>query len=152
MTLKPENDGVDHINISFIAKSMLGKKLNDFSNVPTWDENGVQYRSAYSYLCYLKTGMVDKRFAMLSSKEAHSLFLSLKRAEGTSEVWVPKLLDRYWKVLRTRIERNDKLRDMFYANELPIVSYIVSDTGVVIHRKIDNGVVNRYNKLLQIKI
>ena len=148
MTLKPENDGVDHINISFIAKSLLGKKLNDFSNVPTWDENGIQYRSAYSYLCYLKTGQVDDRFISLSSKEAHSLFMMLKRTEGGSGIWVPNLLDRYWKVLRTRIERNDKLREMFYSNTLPIVSYIVNSNNDVVVRKIDNGVVTRYNKLL----
>lgn len=145
------NDGIDHINISFIARSKLGKMLNDFSNVVTWDENGLLYKSAYSYLCYLKTGKCDERFANLTAKDAHTLFLLLKRGSGRADIWVPDLLGNYWKVLRTRIERNPKLRDQFYSNELPIVSYIVSKEGELIHRKIDNGIVSRYNKLIQSK-
>lgn len=147
MNLNPDNDGVDHINISFAAKTKLGKMLNDFSNIPTVDVDGRVWKSAYSYLCYLKTGRVEERFSEMSAKEAHVLYKMLISNGRGSDTWVPNLLDEYWRVLRNRIERNDVLRTEFYANRLPYTSYILDNNGLPIHRKIDNGVVARYNKI-----
>lgn len=145
MKIDPNKDGIDHINISFAAKTKLGKMLNDFSNIPTVDVYGREWKSAYSYLCYLKTGLKDERFREMTAKEASVLYMVLVR-NGQS-VWVPDLLDNYWRVLRNRIERNPELREEFYANSLPYKSYTLDSNGLPMNRKIDNGVVARYNRI-----
>lgn len=136
-------DGITHINVSYLAKTRLGKLLNDSSDLTYKhvDEEGkVHEYTAYGYLATLLTGCKDHR---LAGADADTI-----RQHMTNHPirWTRAATIFYREALKQRVsyENSPLVWKLLRANTLPIVSYTVRG-GKIVMRKNDRILVNFYN-------
>lgn len=123
--LKPENDGVDHINIYSKGKTTLGRFLTNFAYSPIDTEDG-KFNSIEGYWYFLGCG--DESLRKLSG------FLAKKvgRDNGSpdwqdTEVFKRKILD----AIDNKLQRNSQMKDLLIDCKLPLVHYYVYGNKVV---------------------
>ena len=149
-TLNPENDGVTHINISYMAKTELGKLLNDSSDLmisitPHFLNGEVNKDkkeftfTAYGYLAFVLTGSKDYHLAGASTEDIreHLSYSPIRWDRGATAA----LRSAY----KRRVERQD-VWDLLSSNMLPIVSYTMRD-GKAVMRKNDRIALEIYNMI-----
>lgn len=141
--ISPELDGVTHINVSYLAKTPLGKLLNDSSPLtyPYVDDAGTVHEfTAYGYLAFLLTGKKDYHLA-----GAEQSVIRKHMSESTIR-WTREVTVSYREALKYRVSyaHGFYVYAMMYNNKLPFVSYTLRD-GRVVMRKNDRVLVNFYN-------
>lgn len=136
-------DGVTHINVSYLAKTQLGKMLNDSSDLiyrHTGPDGAIHEFTAYGYLAFLLTGMKDYNLAA-----ADADVIRKHMTENPIE-WTREVTILYREALKERVsyENNPEVCLLLRDNTLPIVSYTIRG-GKVVMRKNDRILVNLYN-------
>ena len=56
---KPENDGIDHINVFSKSRSKLGRMLSNFAHTP-FTLDGVKFESVESWWYWMKMNNINK--------------------------------------------------------------------------------------------
>ena len=149
-TLNPENDGVTHINISYLARTELGKLLNDSSDLmityTPWTIDGIKNKekktyefTSYGFMAFVLTGSKDYHLAGASTEyiREHLSYSPIRWDGGATTA-----LRRAYKM---RVERQD-VWDLLSSNMLPIVSYTMID-GKAVMRKNDQIALEIYNMI-----
>lgn len=70
VTLDPEKEGLDYINVYSKAKTQLGKRLSHLTVYPTEHPRFGRFDTMEGFWYYLATGMVYERFRTMSGFEA----------------------------------------------------------------------------------
>lgn len=142
-----ELDGVTHINVSYLAKTHLGKLLNDSSSLlyehvdTSFLKAGVKHKfTAYGYLAFLLTGQKDYMLAHMDADEIR------EHMTNATIKWTRDVTILYREALKARVafENNPEACMLLRENTLPIVSYTVRE-GKVVMRKNDRILVNLYD-------
>lgn len=149
LKLNPHEDGVTHINVSYLAKTELGKLLNDSSELTiphTPYENNpdqmVYHFTAYGYLTFLLTGSKDYWLAGAPIEDIR------EHLRNSDVRWDRATTRRYESALKKRIEQRKDVWTLLSENRLPIVSYtVVGKNDTIVIRKNDRVLVRVYNKI-----
>lgn len=129
---KPENDGVDHINVYSKSRSKLGRMLSNFAHTPfTLEEN--RFESIESWWYWSKMNNINKsvlfpifneeqlyEIKTLIGKEAKDYFRLLYK--GDSHEFNPESFELRIAYLR-KLEEHPEIKKMLMDNDLPIAHY-----------------------------
>lgn len=119
---KPQNDGVDHINVYSKGKTELGRALSNFAATP-FHLDGVRFVSVESYWYYMiLRNYPDKQ------KEVATLVGWKAKSYGRESVAFPaepptkqQLLNAYM----AKVQENRWIEPLLLANKLPFAHYYV---------------------------
>lgn len=114
---KPENDGVDHINIYSQGKTELGKWLTNFAYSPIDILEHGKFNSIEGYWYWL--GTKDERLRRLSGWEAKRLGKTLEAKE------VDGFEDLIRKAIDIKLKSSPQKMKEFAASNLPFDHYYV---------------------------
>lgn len=113
----PATDGVDHINMYSKAKTKLGKKLTNMSNLPVYIDGAGQFLSMEGYWYWLSTGCRYNELMDMSGFEA-KIF-----GRDKTRVVDPDFKDKIRYALWQRFEQNPTIKSMFVDSTLPFKHY-----------------------------
>lgn len=149
-SLHPNDDGVTHINISYLARTELGKLLNDSSDLmisyTPWSIDGVRNKekktyefTSYGFMAFVITGSKDYHLAGAPVEDIreHLSYSPIRWDRGATNI----LRSAY----KRRVERED-VWELLKANKLPIVSYNMR-LGKAVMRKNDRIALEVYNMI-----
>lgn len=115
--LRPEDDGVTHINIYSKAKTELGKWLSNFAYSPVTLREG-HFKSLEGYWYFLLTR--DDRFRDLVGYKAKQLGKTLVKVEVIDEEAVKTAME-------VKLRSNPEMLELFKQSTLPFTHYYVFD-------------------------
>lgn len=127
MKLKPENDGIDHINVYSKGKTELGKFLTNFAHTPVTTEDG-HFESIEGYWYWLSCNDDDLR--LLHGWKAKELGRKLEALDWCDD-------DEFKRKILAAIEWKIRwaLDSSFYfpykESTLPFVHYYVYDNKII---------------------
>lgn len=127
MNFKPENDGVDHINVYSKAKTELGKMLSNFAYSPFFCEDG-KFNSMEGYwywlLCHNVPQEKRDKLKTLSGYAAKKYGRDLKSKDWPADekkLFRRKIQDAFDK----KLECNPEIAAALIESDLPLVHYYV---------------------------
>ena len=129
---KPENDGIDHINVFSKSRSKLGRMLSNFAHTP-FTLDGVKFESVESWWYWMKMNNINKsvlfpafsdeqldNIKSLIGKEAKTYFRELYKDDSSSFSPEPAQLKRAY---LQKIEEHPEVKKALLENTLPIDHY-----------------------------
>jgi predicted NAD-dependent protein-ADP-ribosyltransferase YbiA (DUF1768 family) len=132
MEFKPENDGIDHINVFSKSRSKLGRMLSNFAHTP-FTLDGNKFESVESWWYWTKMNNINKSvlfpifsdeqldtIRFLIGKDAKSYFRELHKADSSSFSPEPFELKRTY---LQKLEENPDVKKELMENKLPIDHY-----------------------------
>ncbi len=122
MNFKPENDGIDHINIYSKGKTELGRLMSNFAFTPFELPLEGRFASVEAYWYWLQTK--DDRLRGLSgflAKSAGKKLLTLVDDETFIEGFNKKIKN----AICAKINYNPEIGKMLVKSELPFTHYYV---------------------------
>ncbi len=132
---KPENDGVDHINVCSHGKTPLGQLATNFAHVPFRHPVHGFFASMEAYWYWVKTGMKHETLRRLYGATAKTAGIQFPIVMMPQEEFVNLMCDG----LRCKVMQNAKLLKALKESTLPLRHYFVLNTG-------GNTVVNEPNR------
>lgn len=118
MSYGADTDGVDHINVNSIGKTLLGMMLYNGSFSPIVIPEFGTFTSIHGFWAWLITGRRYDIFKYLYGEEAFA------RIKGLPIVQDPELRDLITRAIQLKIQQNLTLNHLFRQNAyLPYVSY-----------------------------
>ena len=146
----PESDGVDHINISYLARTQLGRQLNDSVECPIEWTTGtgkvLVFKTAFNGLAWLLLGSCNDDIVDVPVDE-------VRRRLSTSKVrWNRYVIEQWRQMLISKISNWPALKTGFSDNTLPYASYVRNrdDTGWTARRSdaVTVKVLNQYREAI----
>lgn len=117
--MRPEEDGITHINVGSQAKTELGKMLsNPYRSKFTLKEDG-EFYSIEAYWYYLLTGSKYEELRTMSDFNAKQYAANLPKRS------VKLFAQRVSDAIDAKIDQNFKLRCLLRNNELILEQYVV---------------------------
>jgi len=129
---KPENDGIDHINVFSKSRSKLGRMLSNFAHTP-FTLDGNKFESVESWWYWTKMNNINKtvlfpifsdeqlgEIRSLIGKEAKLYFRELYKDDSSSFNAEPFELKRTY---LQKLEENPDVKKELMENKLPIDHY-----------------------------
>lgn len=123
MKYKPENDGVDHINVYSKGQTELGRLLSNFADTPFELEGKGKFRTVEGFWYWTMTGLEALR--TLSEWECKELGRNARN--NRTHPTQTELLEAYMAKLKAHPQLKQILRD----NKLPLVHYYVYNDRVI---------------------
>jgi predicted NAD-dependent protein-ADP-ribosyltransferase YbiA (DUF1768 family) len=127
MNIKPEEDGITHINCYSKGKTELGRFLSNFAYSPFECSDG-KFNSIEGYWYWLGSNHSNKDILRtLSGWQAKEVGRSLR-----AEDW-PKLSDfqdKIFDAVRAKFNANIPMRKLLVASTLPLIHYYLYGTKV----------------------
>lgn len=115
----PSTDSIDHINVYSKGKTLLGRMLTNPSDVGFKHPLFGHFRTAEGLHFFLKTGMVDREYSVLSGFEA--------RKKGKADHKRYQHNPRFDELMRMgwicKIAQNPELYTLVHHNKLPLTHY-----------------------------
>ena len=126
--LKPENDGVNHINVYSQGKTELGRLLSNFAHTPIMTEDG-SFLSLEGYWYWLSTSHPSKeKLRNVFGHEAKELGDFLSKGYQTRH---PRFKEKILADLRVKITTNERLKELLLENKLPLAHYYAYGNQIV---------------------
>lgn len=113
----PATDGKDHLNVFTKAKTALGKKLSNMSNLPVYIEGAGQFLSLEGYWYWLSTGKIYPELLDMNGYEAKQF------GKYKERVKVDGFEDLIRVALWKRFEQNPTTKEAFTKSTLPLTHY-----------------------------
>lgn len=117
--LNPAQDGVTHLNIYSKARTRLGYKLTNPSEVPLEHPTYGPFRTAEGLWFFLKTGKNDDRFRVYTG------FESMRLGKEKETVWNNDFHLEFKQGLIAKVEQDPELKALLtsFLPELPFAHY-----------------------------
>ncbi|MBB5409286.1 hypothetical protein HDG34_003227 [Paraburkholderia sp. HC6.4b] len=115
--MKPEDDGITHINISTSGQTALGRKLAHYSVTPFIHPVYGPFRSMEGFWYYIKCERPDDEFRNLCGSRAKA------HAKTKRMVWREHFSQIINEANFYRIVQNDDIREAMIASTLPFGYY-----------------------------
>lgn len=125
-----ETDGIDHYNIWFRGKTVLGRMLSHFYNTPFEHPHYGPFASMEGFWHYIKTKPSKNKDEIRTLKEFEAKEFG-KKLEGT---FCPNFRDKINVGNYYRIEQNPELKKLLIESELPLDHYFLFGPGNVLIR------------------
>ena len=146
----PESDGIDHINISYLARTQLGRQLNDSVECPIEWTTGtgkvLVFRTAFNGLAWLLLGSCNDDIVDIPVDEVR------KRLAVSKVRWNRYVIEQWKQMVLYKINHSLSLKELFSDNTLPYASYVRNrnDTGWVARRSdaVTVKILNQYRESL----
>lgn len=122
---KPENDGVDHINVCTHGKTALGIAATNFAHLPLRHPQHGFFASMEAYWYWVKTGMKHNELRRLYGATAKTAGIRLPIVTIKEEEFVNLMCDG----LRCKVMQNAKLLEALKKSTLPLRHYFVHQTA-----------------------
>lgn len=122
MDYKPENDGIDHINVYSKGKTELGRFLSNFSYYITKTEDGI-FNSVEGYWYWLGSDHKDRDIL----KGLYGFAAKKKGRELRAKDWQysEEFKSKILKAIESKITHYPRFKQMFVENNLPLAHYYV---------------------------
>lgn len=117
----PKQDGVTHINCWSKGKTTIGQLLSNFSQSPFKHPEFGYFASVEGFWYWLASGRQHENLRRLYGASAKSVGMQLETIPMNDEEFRERVLE----AIRSKIEQNTGLREMFLATELPFFHYYV---------------------------
>lgn len=128
MDIKPENDGIDHINVYSKGKTELGRFLSNFAHASINTEDGY-FQSIEGYWYWLGTDNPKREgLRILYGYPAKKLGREL-RAKDWQET--QEFKNKILKAIRIKITKNPEMRDLLINNTFPLTHYYVYEDKIM---------------------
>lgn len=125
--MKPDLDGITHINIYSKGKTELGKLLSNFSYSPIKTEDG-WFASVEGYWYWLLSDHNDKEcLRELWGFNAKAKGRELRSSNNSNEDWFKNKIK---KAIEIKINNDKNLQDLLIRNNLPFDHYYVYETKI----------------------
>lgn len=125
MKIKPENDGIDHINVYSKGNTELGRFLTNFAHSPFECEDG-HFESVEGYWYWLSTKDDDLR--LLHGWKAKELGRKLEGQDWCEE---SEFKRKILASIKQKIDTYPEMKERFKNSNLPFVHYYVYNEKIV---------------------
>lgn len=127
MTINPDQDGYDHINVYSKGRTVIGVALSNFTRAPFTCSDG-RFASVEGYWYWLSVPKDEPKRDLLKSAygfQAKKLGRDLRGDDWTStDEFKAKILE----ALDAKIEQNPQLKEVFMESTLPFKHYYVFES------------------------
>jgi len=124
--MNPKYDGIDHINVYSKGKTQLGRWLTNFAHTPFYHIYHGQFQSVEGYWYWLSTN--DDKLRELHGWQAKKYGKSVRGKDWPEDV---NFQNHIKVALYCKIVQNEKIKQEFFKNDLPLDHYYVYGDRVV---------------------
>lgn len=128
--IKPEEDGVTHINVYSKGKTELGRFLSNFAHTPFKCRDG-RFESVEGYWYWLKTGdnKLRRLYGYLAKK--HGQQLERQMVGHNPLQFVPDFKERIEDAVIAKLDANPERKEELAKTDLPLEHYYAYGDKVV---------------------
>ena len=117
LPFRPEDDGVNHVNVYSRGATTLGRSLSNLSECNIEHPYFGHFRTLEGLWFYMKTGMKDDQFRIVKGLVARDTGKNMPSSHYP-------LFNKMFKLgMLEKLERNPQLQQQLLDNELPLAHY-----------------------------
>ncbi len=125
VTIEPDKDGVDHVNIYTRGATALGRSLSNLYECNIEHPYFGHFRTLEGLWFYMKTGFREDSFRLIKGLAAREL------GKKMDTEFYPLFSKMFKLGMLEKLERNPQLQQDLVTNELPLLHYYVYNKAVI---------------------